>query len=173
MGSCRIDESSHRAARAHRTANNIELGVGLGYYFFTTLYSQGIRAAFRDQIKMPKSVFQLFQEIRFVLQSVIASGYKMELHAVFVGQFQGGIVLPGICQFVPTDHPNGIEALFVTYTGHRRNMVGKGSTKGEQCSLPQFLGFEQVVFQLAVLVARDQRVNGIFPFDMERYALFS
>ncbi|GAB4514506.1 MAG: hypothetical protein Tsb004_22680 [Allomuricauda sp.] len=52
-------------------------------------------------------------------------------------------------------------------------MVGVGPTKGEQGMLALSLGFKQVVFEFAVLVPRNQWVNGILPLYEQFNSLFS
>src|SRR5690606_26983929 len=83
-----------------------------------------------------------------------------------------GVVWPAIFQLLSPDDPNGFKTLFLTHTGHGGNVVGKGTTKGEQGVMSSFFGFEQVVFEFAVLVPRNERMDGIFPFDMEGHTLF-
>ena len=97
----------------------------------------------------------------------------MELHAVFVCQSQGGIVLPLGLQFLTSNHTNGLKTVFVARIGRGGDMVGIGPTKGEQGMLALGLGFKQVVFELTVLVPRNQWVNGILPLYEQFNSLFS
>ena len=91
---------------------------------------------------------------------------------MIMGRLQSWIVLPIPFQFLTPNHPNGFESLFVSGAGYRRDMVGKGSSKGEQGGLALILGFQQIVFELAVLVSRNQGMNGIFPFDVQGHLFF-
>ena len=96
----------------------------------------------------------------------------MKLHPVIMRQLQGWIVLPIPFQFFPANHPNGLEPLFMPYTGHRRNMVGKGSTKGEQGILTLILGFQQIVFELSEFISWNEGMDGVFPFDKQGHLFF-
>lgn len=103
---------------------------------------------------------------------IVAPRNKMEPHPLLMGQGQGGVVLPTVGQLLPPNHTNGLKTLFLSRAGHGRNVIGKGPTKGEQRGMALFLGFLQIVFELAVLVPRNERMDGIFPFDVQGNALF-
>jgi len=96
----------------------------------------------------------------------------MELHAVFVCQSQGGIVLPLGLQFLAPNDTNGTKTVFVARIGRGGDMVGIGPTKGEQGMLVLDLCFMQVVFEFAVLVPRNQRMDGVLTLQVELNALF-
>ena len=97
----------------------------------------------------------------------------MEAHTVFMGQFQGWIALPFVHQLLATNHTDGLQTLFPTCIGRCRNMIGKGTTKGEQRVFTLFFCFEQVVFEFSVFVSGNKRMDGILPFQVELNALFA
>ena len=138
------------------------LPQGFKNHFLYTFYGELIGAAFGDEVEGAVFLSQFFYKGAFSASAIFAAGDEYGFHAT--GFDKRECVVERLDALAAYDG-YALQPERVYGIGGGVEVVGIGPAESEQSLLAEALHPQQIVFELAPLVARKLRVDEVFPLD--------